>query len=277
MEKRKSFFLVLMLLSGFILITSLNSCVNSKKLAYFTNVPKDSIAKMQLSSSQVTIRQNDILKITIGSLDETTTKILNGANMGSDNSSAGAGMSTGSSSSSSPGSLSGYLVDETGNIKIPLIGRMEVAGLTKSQLEDKITETLTTKKIAIDPIVSVRIINFKITILGEVGRPGVISVPNERITVLEALGEAGDLTPFGKRNNILLVREDGDKRIYKRFSLNDDQIFNKDYYYLKNQDILYVEPNNAKAASADRSTQILPIIISTLSLLIVFATYLKTK
>jgi polysaccharide export outer membrane protein len=131
-----------------------------------------------------------------------------------------------------------------------------------------ISETILAKKYAKEPIVTVRILNYKVTVLGEVARPGVIPVPNERITLPEALGTAGDLTAYGKRHNVLLIREVNGQRIYKRFSLNQDQMFDKDIYNLQNQDIIYVEPNNARAASADRSTQLIPIGLSAISLLI---------
>jgi polysaccharide biosynthesis/export protein len=246
-------------LSGFLLICILASCVDSKKIVYFNNIPKDSVGTVQPQTEQTIISQNDILKIVIGSLDEQTTQILNGLNLVPETNSA----------AQSTGMLNGYLVDENGTIKIPLIGSVKAAGLTKTELATNIANELTVNKIAIDPIVTVRIISFKITVLGEVNRPGVIPVPNERITLPEAIGSAGDLTVYGKRDNILLIREIGNKRIYKRFSLNDDQLFNKDIYYLQNQDIIYVAPNSAKAALSDRTTQLLPVMFSALSLIVV--------
>jgi polysaccharide export outer membrane protein len=158
---------------------------------------------------------------------------------------------------------------KTGSIKLPLIGLVKAEGLTKIQLANSITETLLSKQIAKTPIVNVRIVNFKVTILGEVSRPGVIPVPNERMTLPEALASAGDLTAFGKRDNVLLIREVDGKRITRRFSLNQSQLFDKDIYNLQNQDIIYVEPNSARAAAADRTTQLIPYFFSAASLLIV--------
>jgi len=179
-------------------------------------------------------------------------------------------------SNNSSAASNGYLVDETGIIKVPLIGAIKAEGLTKRELAKLITDLLLSKQIAKDPVVVVRILNYKITVLGEVNHPGVIQVPNERITLPEALGEAGDLTIYGRRNNVLLIREEGDKRIYKRFSLNESQLFDKDIYNLQNQDIIYVEPDNARAAATDRSTTLIPLAISVISLgLVLYLEFIK--
>jgi polysaccharide export outer membrane protein len=216
---------------------------------------------MKASPKLFKINKNDLLKITIVSLDAQAMTVLNEA--GSPASSSGA---------TSNGAISGYLVDENGTITLPLIGNIKADGLSKAQLAAAITKELIDKKIALDPIVTVRILNYKITVLGEVAHPGVIPVPNEKITLPEALGLAGDLTPYGKRDNVLLIRSAGDKLIYKRFSLNNDQMFDKDFYYLQNEDIVYVTPNNAKAGLTDRSTQILPIALSAVSVLTLILT-----
>ena len=251
--KHRIFCFYLIFLS-FFLLCSLNSCVNSRKLAYFNNIKRDSVSVIQEQAIETKISKNDILQISISVLDPNTSVILNPPNINSVTSSGGEG---------------GYLVDETGVIKLPLLGAITAEGLTKRQLSKLITDDILNKKLAIDPIVVVRILNYKITVLGEVNRPGIIPVPNEKITLPEALGQAGDLTPYGRRNNILLIRDVGNKRIYKRFSLNNDELFDKDIYNLQNQDIIYVEPNNARAASADRTTQLLPIALSVISLLLV--------
>jgi len=109
-------------------------------------------------------------------------------------------------------------------------------------------------------------------VLGEVAHPGVIPVPNEKITLPEAIGLAGDLTIYGRRDNVLLVRLVGDKLVYRRFSLNNDRMFAKDLYYLQNNDLIYVEANKAKAGLSERSTQTIPIYLSVLSLLTILLT-----
>ncbi|MBS1932850.1 MAG: SLBB domain-containing protein, partial [Bacteroidetes bacterium] len=133
-------------------------------------------------------------------------------------------------------------------------------------------QQLLDRKLLIDPIVSIRYLNFKVSVLGEVARPGVINIPNEKVTILEALGLAGDLTIYGKRDNVLLIREkeNGDK-IIKRINLGSEEILSSPYYYLKSNDVIYVEPNKNKIASVSRTVVLLPVILSGISLLIIAA------
>jgi polysaccharide export outer membrane protein len=165
-----------------------------------------------------------------------------------------------------PVQASGYLVDVDGNIQFPILGTIKVAGLTESALRMQIVRSLVDKKLLIDPVVTIRHLNFRVTVLGEVGNPTVISVPTEKITLLEALGLAGDVTIFGKRDNVMVIREENNKKIIKRLNLNTSEIFESPYYYLRSNDIVYVEPNKAKVSGSSRSTQLLPIILSGLSL-----------
>lgn len=236
-------------------IVFLPSCVSNKKITIFSQLESDSSSVIHKSKSDNTIKTGDILQISVFTLDEETKRLLN--NVTSTTSAA-------SGTSSGPG----YLVDDSGSIKLPLLGEISCNGLVKEQLEEKIKTALVVNKIAIDPIVTVRITNFKITILGEVNKPGVINVSNEKINIVEAIGLAGDLTIYANRENLLLIREVNGKRIYKRFSLNDPNIFNKDYFDLQNQDVLYIEPGKAKAATLDRSTQFISIGLSVITLII---------
>ena len=260
---RRAIIYFLSLILALVFLSSLDSCVSTKDLAYFSNIKKDSIGNIQLQSIETIINKNDVLQINISTLDPSTTAIFN---------SVGA-VNAGVSSTS--GVTGGVLVDETGVIKIPLIGTVKAAGLTKRELASKITDEILEKKLAIDPIVTVRIINYKITVLGEVSRPGVITVPNEKITLPEALGQAGDLTIYGKRDNVLLIREVGGVRTMKRINLNNDNLFNKDVYNLQNEDIIYVEPNKSRALSTNFATQLLPIGVSIVSLVIIIYSQFK--
>jgi polysaccharide export outer membrane protein len=258
---------ILFSLFGTLIMLAMNSCVDSKKLAYFNNIIRDTTTQMQAVPKLFKINKGDLLQITILSLDAQAMAVLNQAT----------GFTFASAPSSSGGptntaTLTGNLVDEKGTVTLPLIGNIKADSLTKEQLAAKITQELIDKKIALDPIVTVRILNYKITVLGEVAHPGVIPVPNEKITLPEAIGLAGDLTTYGRRDNVLLVRLVGDKLIYKRFSLNKDQMFARDLYYLQNNDLIYVEANKAKAGLSDRSSQTIPIFLSALSLLAVILT-----
>ncbi|RKR82239.1 polysaccharide export outer membrane protein [Mucilaginibacter gracilis] len=249
MKRTPNYFFVL-----FLGLAILNSCVSGKKLSYFNNIVRDSVAPINLPDLANRIDKNDILQVNISSFDDVTTKIY-GA-------SAGNVTSTGSV-------MNGYLVGSKGTINLPLIGTIKAEGLTDDELADLIVSQLVSKKFAVDPVVTVKVLNYKVTILGEVNHPGVIPVLNERMTLPEALGLVGDLTPFGKRGTVLLIREKDGKRIFKRFSLNDSQLLDNEFFYLQNKDIIYVEPNNAKAALSDRTTQLLPIVLSALSLVVI--------
>ena len=149
-------------------------------------------------------------------------------------------------------SIQSYLVDNNGQIEFPVVGTISVGGLTKSDCEKlilaKIRPYLNENE---RPVVTVRMTNYKISVLGEVARPGMFTVGNEKINILEALAQAGDLTIYGVRNNVKLIREDADgkKQIYT-LNLNDASLVNSPYYYLQQNDIVYVEPNKVKSRNS---------------------------
>jgi polysaccharide export outer membrane protein len=142
-------------------------------------------------------------------------------------------------------------VDNEGNITFPLLGKIHVAGSTISGMTDSLTNLV--KPLVADAIVSIRLLNFKITVLGEVLKPGSMSIPNERVTILDAIGLAGDLTVFGRRDNIKIIREVNGKREMGMLDLKNGDIFNSPYYYLRQNDIIYVEMNNRKMGNADQT------------------------
>ncbi len=139
----------------------------------------------------------------------------------------------------------GFLVDNNGNINLPIVGQMKVAGITTTNLAEQLQYS---KALSIfeKPIVNVRIMNFKISVLGDVMKPDVFNIQNERITITEALSLAGDLNITAVRNNILLIREINGKREFIPIDLNSKRLFDSPYYYLKNHDVIYVTPNKAK-------------------------------
>jgi polysaccharide export outer membrane protein len=211
------------------------------------------------------IQTNDLLNITVTSLNPEASMVFNSPNITMPVTSS----STGTTPTSGYGTpqLMGYLVSTDGTIKFPVIGSVKVAGLTKRQLENLLADTLSARKLLVDPIVTARFLNFRVTVLGEVGRPTTLNVANERISILEALGLAGDLTIYARRDNVVLIREEGDKKIIKRINLNNNDILYSPYYYLKTNDIVYVEPRKEKIQSTSRTQQLLPIILSAASLL----------
>lgn len=235
------------------LFLMLTSCANTQKAVYF-NGQGDATLPSTVVIPQTVIATNDLLSITVSSLDPKASAVFNSSNVSSD---VGGG----------PVQVTGYLVDADGNIQFPLLGSIKAAGLNEAQLKAVITKSLLDKKYLLDPIVTVRHLNFRVTVLGEVTNPKVITVPNEKITLLEALGLAGDITVYGKRDNVLLIREEGGQKIIKRLNLNTSEILSSPYYYLHSNDVVYVEPGKARVASTSRGLQLLPIVISGLSFL----------
>lgn len=171
-------------------------------------------------------------------------------------------------------SLQQYLVNNKGEIDFPVLGRLNVGGLTKNEAEDMIREKLKAY-LREEPIVTVRMANYKISVMGEVARPGTFTVSNEKVNILEALAMAGDLTIWGMRDNVMLIREDAKgKRQIMTLNLNDANIVTSDHYYLQQNDILYVSPNKTKAKNSDigQSTSLwfsaTSILVSIASLLV---------
>ncbi|MFT3703328.1 MAG: polysaccharide biosynthesis/export family protein [Agriterribacter sp.] len=237
------------------------SCVDTKKAAYFYGINDTTISSPNSRIPEPIIVQNDILTISVSSPNPEADIIFNAPNTLLTQSGGGAG--------ALGNQTSGYLVSPDGMIQFPVLGGIKVAGLTKGEIKALIAKRLVEKELLKDPVVSIRIINFRVTVMGEVRLPSVVTVQSEKMSVLEALGMAGDLTAYAKRDNILLIREENDKKIIRRLNINSKDFFSSDYYYLKSNDILYVEANAAKLSSADRSMQLLPIILSGVSVLAV--------
>ena len=234
------------------MMVSMTSCVNTRKATYFNDLGNTTFNAQSIPESF--IQKNDIISITVSSLNPEATEIYNTPNT-----------STGPNGNQ----LNGYLVNSDGYIQFPVLGDVKAAGLTKDQFKNKLSKTLVDKKLLVDPIVTVRFQNFRVTVLGEVKNPAVIPVPSERLSLLEALGLAGDLTIYAKRDNIMVIREENGIRSTRRLNLNSTEIFTSPYYYLQSNDIVYVEPNKAKVASSGRSQQWVPVVLSALSVAII--------
>lgn len=234
------------------------SCVSTKQSVYFHDLP-DTVLAPITGNFEPVIQKNDILQITVSAMNVEDAVIYNTPSMAA----------VGGTASSGP-QATGFLVDDSGYIQYPVLGQVKVTGLTKAQLTKTIRNQLTERKLLVDPVVSVRFLNYRITVIGEVARPQVVNVSNDRITVLEALGLAGDITAYGKKENVMLIRESEDgTRTVKRLNLNDRSLLTSPYYYLRSNDVVYVEPTKAKVASTNTTRQVLPIIISSISLLVI--------
>ena len=247
-----TFFFSVLLGSLFIL----TSCADTRKFTYLNNI-EDGVIPSSVVNLEPIIQKSDILSITVSSLNPEASIIFNAPNL-----------STSSSSAAGAGNIapsSGYLVNQDGYIEFPVLGNILAAGVTKQRLKEEIARQLVDKKLLIDPIVNIRYLNFRVTVLGEVLRPTVVTVPNEKISIFEAIGLAGDLTIYAKRDNVLLIREEKGNKIIKRLNLNTSEILTSPYYYLKSNDIVYAEPNSAKVSSTNATRQYLPIVLSGLS------------
>lgn len=229
------------------------SCTNTKKAVYFSDQKNGSFEAPAIP--KLVIQNNDLLSISVSSLNPEASAIFNQPNNAAAN-----------SNTTTTVAATGYLVDGEGNIQFPFLGAVKAAGLSKDELKDKLIKSLVDKKLLVDPIITVRFLNFKVTVLGEVAHPTVVTVPSERISLLEALGLAGDLTIYAQRDNVLVIRDEDGKKVTHRLNLNSTELFNSPYYYLKTNDVVYVEPNKSKVASTSRSVQWIPIVLSALSL-----------
>ncbi|WP_241739093.1 polysaccharide biosynthesis/export family protein [Pontibacter beigongshangensis] len=243
-------------LLGFLIFSS---CTSSKNAIYFNNI-RDSEYSDNTEILEPVIQPNDLLNISVNSLNPAASEIFNVSSTS---------VIRNASATSSMSQVAGYLVDPEGYIQFPFLGNIKAAGLTKKAFQNVIKEAIVDRKLLLDPIIDVRYLNYKVSVLGEVGRPSVLTVPNEKLTLLEALGLAGDLTIYASRNNILLIREEGGIKKLTRLDLTSDELFTSPYYYLKSNDIIYVEPNKTKIAGASAARQWLPIVLSSLTLVVV--------
>jgi polysaccharide export outer membrane protein len=216
----------------------------------------EEITKTEFKSYTPFFKIDDFLNITVFGSDENSVKPFNLPNISSP---SNRGYSIGA-----PSSI-GYLIDENGNIEFPILGKIKLAGLTRIQATELLKEKL--KVYISNPIVNIQILNFKITVLGEVKNPGTFTIPNERITLFEAIGLAGDLNITGVRKNVLVIREENGVKKEYRVNLNSKTALNSPVYYLNQNDLVYVEPNQAKSNSALISSAS-GVFISVASLLI---------
>jgi polysaccharide export outer membrane protein len=242
-----------------LLLIAFSSCISTKKVAYFENVA-DSALVASKSGLEPVIQKKDILSISVSSLSNEAAIIFNAPNLP---------ITPSASAAPNMPQTAGYLVSEDGTIKFPILGTVEAAGLTQKELEKNITESLIEKKLLYDPIVTIRFLIFRVTVLGEVNRPGVITVPSEQISILEALGQAGDLTIYGLRDNVILIRQIGQQKLVKRLDLTSSDILQSPYFFLKSNDVIYVEPGKAKIATTDLTRQYLPIIFSGVTVIVI--------
>ena len=247
------------ILLGILLITS---CSTRKEIVYFQDferlpnmaAPEDFIAKIEI---------NDVIRIDVSSMDEELSAPFR-LNLNNQTSGGGGGNQN--------AALTGYLVNSEGNINFPVLGEIYVEGKSREELEQELTAELRENYLK-DAVVRVRIVNFKVTVMGETGS-SVIDVVDERISVPQAIAMSGDITYDGKRDNILVIRQVDEKLTYQTLDLTSVDIFQNPFYYLKQNDIVYVEPTYRKVKSAGFITSwqgLVSIVTTAFSLFILFS------
>jgi polysaccharide biosynthesis/export protein len=247
---------------GFILYSLVmlvfSSCSIPKNSYYFKNLPRDTSINTTISRQQESlIRKNDQLAIMISSLNPEEDKVYNAAAVSLGTSTAGAGTNN------------GYLVDMNGNIQLHRLGNIHAEGMTRRALKNKLETDI--KPYLKDAVITIRYLNRRVTVMGEVGKPQVVPMPEEQLSLLEVLGASGDITLLGKRDNILIIRETETGKQFKRLNLEDQSVFTSEWYYLKPDDVVYVEPNGKKEQDEKRArtAQTVSLALSGLSVVII--------
>lgn len=218
----------------------LTSCSSKKTvLPYFTDLQGQQ-GTLQTMTYAPEIKPDDELLITVNSSEPQTTAYYN---LPLSNPAKKAEIAAVSSPKQQT-----YIVDSKGDITMPLLGSIHVAGLTTEQLQAQLTEKI--RKDVADAIVTVQLLNFTVVVAGEVNTPRTINVNRNRYSILDALSDAGDLTPYGERDNVLIIREENGQRTYSRINLNSADILTSPYFYLRQNDYIYVEPNEIRQANS---------------------------
>jgi len=241
------------------------SCGNVRNLQYMQG-QFDTARLSKIVYPEVLIQRNDLLSITVYSDNPNASAYYNlpvQPNVLTPPAPTGIQGSTSVSGSS-------YMVDDAGNIQFPGLGALHVEGLTKKQLYD-LLETRLKDKLQ-NPYFTIRLVNYRVTLIGEVNHPGQFSIPNERVSILEAIGLAGDLTAFGRRDNVLVIREINGQRSFGMLNLKSPEILASPYYFLQPNDVVYVDLNRNKAAASDqvtvRNISLATSIISVIAILV---------
>jgi len=231
------------------------SCAIPADIAYFQDEPLANYEELEVNTD-IVYKTNDELSIIVSSIDPEAAKPFNLSTF-----------SEGQSITSNQGNqrMQTYLVDKNGSIEFPVLGQLKIGGLGRTEatefLKEKLSEYLK------DPIVNIRIVNFTVTILGEVRNPGTFILEDEKISLSEALGYAGDLTIQGRRDNVLLIRDNNGKKQYAQFDLTSIKVLNSQNYYLAQDDVIYVTPNKARLRASTYNINA-PLLISAASVLV---------
>lgn len=257
-------------LIGVLAATLLLSSCAAPKVAYFLDM-QPGTAEQVINTMEIRVRPEDKISILVNSKDPLLMDLFNlpiiSRQVGS------------TSSFSQSQGISGYTINKQGDIDFPVLGRVHVEGMTREEIATHIKDKLVTQNLVKDPVVTVEFMNLTVSVLGEVTNPGRFSIDKDRLTLLDALGMAGDLTVYGKRDNVLVQREENGKKVLYKVNLNSGyDLYASPVYYLQQNDIVYIEPNSVRARQSTvngnnvRSTSFwlsLASLLTTISVLIV--------
>jgi polysaccharide export outer membrane protein len=250
----------------FILFCSLTGCLSYRDIVNFQDEQNKLLlaGDSMIAYQSIRLQPEDILQVLISSYNkEEASKFNLTVNP--------AGVGQNANTGASVFDPVGYRVDKNGNIEIPVIGVIRVAGLTPEEAKELIYEKIKSANYFKDFNVHVRFLSFRVTVLGEVNSPGTYTIPSQKLTILEALGLARDVSLFSKRNDILVIREQNGKRIFGHLDLNSKNIFSSPWYYLQPNDVVYVQPHRAKILAApDPASRYVSTAIALVSLVLLF-------
>ncbi len=235
-----------------LLITLINSCKVPADVVYFQGV--ENLEKISIKDNETSVfRTDDVISVFVSAPDMDTARPFNlsqGLTIEGD----------GTQGQNQVDSAPTYVIDSEGNIEFPVLGKLKISGLTRVEAASVIKEKI--KEFINAPVVTVKLKNFKITVLGEVNNPGSLTVETEKITVIEAIGIAGDLTIKGKRQNITVIRDLGKEKEFHKLDITSKEIFNSPAYYLNQNDIVYVEPNTSRVRTSKTNNNTLSIALT---------------
>lgn len=244
-------------------LSALTGCTSPKEILYFQDIDQVTPQKIE-AEYQPVIMKDDKLQIIISGPDKSVVQPYNNTLYYN---------ASGNMGASNPNSVIPYLVDSKGCIDMPGLGRIHVEGMQSSELVNYITNMLIERGLVKEPVVSVSFLNFRITVLGEVRNPGTYTMPSERVTILQALGMAGDLGLQADRHDIILIRDEDGKQVHYNIDLTKSDILNSELFYMHQNDVLYVPQSAKRIASGTTPTGLWSIILSTLSTLVTVATF----
>lgn len=240
-----------------------------RNLTYLSDLEDESFIKYHkeyeeliINMTELRFQPDDLLTITVTSLNPEANSLFNKGEI--------IPVSNTATPSTSGVYKEGYLVDKEGFVDFPVLGRIKVGGYTKSEVKSNLTTEL--QNYLKSPIVHIRHLNYRITVIGEVKNPATFTIPSENINIFEALGMAGDMTAYGKRENVMIIREESGVRKVTKVDLSKKNILNSPYFYLKQNDVVYVEPDKARAEEASTKRNNISMGLSVASLLVLVLT-----